>query len=173
MKKPEVKKTGKLTNLEIINLYSNLKKLKQVPGLKLNYAISRTIAKLKPLAEAYDMDKLIPKEEDFVEYETTMADKYKEIADGRTKIINNQTGEYEALDLDINSEAVVKARREIQEKYAEAITNRKKDIKEYSEWLLTECEDDYELFKVKMDDVPGTAENLKDIWDVCALLIEE
>ncbi len=47
MKKPEIKKDRKLTNLEVLQLHAELKNLKNAPGLKLNYAISRTIQSIK------------------------------------------------------------------------------------------------------------------------------
>jgi len=178
MKKPEVKKDRKLTNLEIIRLYSDLKNLKSAPGIKLNYAIVRTTQSLKPLVEAYDQERLIPKSESFQEYESAIKKAYETIASAgtgkpKTRIVQTQQGEYETLDIDLNGDEAKQARAKIQEEFYDAIEERKSDVKEYNEWLEKECEDEYNIHKVSVSEMPqNETTDYKALWDVCAMLLE-
>ncbi len=178
MKKPEIKQDRKLTNLEVLQLYAELKNLKNAPGLKLNYAISRTIQSLKPLAEAYDQDKLIPKSEQFRKYEEELRKAYETIASGgsgkpRTRMIQTPSGEFETLDIDINGEEAKQARVKLQEEYSAAIEERKANVREYTEWLNQECEDEYRIYKILPSEMPqDETADYKALWDACILVIE-
>ncbi len=178
MKKPVVKRDRKLTNLEILQLHAELKALRNVPGVKLNYAIARTLQNLKPLVEAYSQDQLIPKSEEFIKYENELKKAYEQFASKgsgapKTKILVTPQGEMESLDIDINSEEVKEARAKLQLKYTKAIEERKAQISEYNDWLGMECEDDYKIWKVDYSEMPQENDNYKQLWDACFILIKE
>ncbi|MFH1118272.1 MAG: hypothetical protein V1775_00505 [Bacteroidota bacterium] len=179
MKKPEIKKDRKLTNLEVLQLYADLKNLKSIPGLKLNYAISRTIQNLKPLTEAFDQEKLIPKSELFKKYEEELRKAYETIASGgsgrpKTRIVQIPTGEFETLDIDINGDEAKQSRAEMQEEYSGAIEERKTDVREYTAWLNQECEDEFRIFMIRLSEMPDSGtEDYKQLWDVCGVMVLE
>jgi len=178
MKKPEIKKDRKLTNLEVLQLHAELRNLKSVTGLKLNYAISRTIQSLKPLAEAYDQEKLIPKSEQFKKYEEELRKAYEGIASGgsgkpKTRMVQTPTGEIETLDIDINGEEAKQARAKLQEEYSVTIEERKSDVREYTSWLNQECEDEFRIHKISFSEMPqNETTDYKALWDACILLVE-
>jgi hypothetical protein len=179
MNKPEIKKNSKLTNLEVLQLHADLKALKIVPGIKLNYAIARTIQNLKPLAEAYSIDLLIPKSEAFLRYEEALRKAYADLsASGgtrpKTRIVQTPGGEYETFDIDINSEEAILLRAKLQMEHSQAIEGRKADVKEYNEWLISECKDKFRIYKVSLSEMPQhELPDYKALWDACSLLIEE
>ncbi len=178
MKKPEVKKDRKLTNLEVLQLHAGLKNLHSVPGIKLNYAISRTIQNLKPLVEAFDQDKLIPKTDGFKKYESELRKAYEVLSSGgkgkpKTRIIQTPNGEVETLNIDINGEEAKEIRARLQEEYFDVIESRKADAKEYNEWLHQECEEEFKIHKVLLSEMPqDETADYKALWDACSLLIE-
>ncbi len=132
----------------------------------------------KPLAEAYDQDKLIPKSEQFKKYEEELRKAYETIASGlggkpKTRIIQTPNGEFETLDIDINGDQAIQARVNLQEKYFAAIEQRKTDVREYNEWLNQECEDEFRIHKISLSEMPqNETEDYKALWDACILLIE-
>lgn len=177
MNKPEIKKDRKLTNLEVLQLHANLKNLKNAPGLKLNYAFSRTIQNLQPLAEAYDQEKLIPKSEQFKKYEEELRTAYEAIASGgsgkpKTRMVQTPSGEFETLDIEINGEEAKQARAKLQEEYSAAIEDRKSDVRDYTEWLNQECEDEFKIHKILPSEMPqDETTDYKALWDACLMLI--
>jgi hypothetical protein len=179
MKKPEIKKDRKLTNLEVLQLHAGLKNLRAVTGLKLNYAISRTIQNLKPLVEAYDQEKLIPKGEAFKKYEQELRKEYEKLASAgggkpKTRIMQTANGEFETLDIDFNGVDAINVRASLQQEYAEAIEQRKADVKEYNDWLNEECGDDVKLHKIQLSEMPqNESEDYKTLWDACHLLVAD
>ncbi|MHC1775727.1 MAG: hypothetical protein AB9834_09970 [Lentimicrobium sp.] len=179
MKKPEIKTNSKLTNLEVLQLYSDLKALKSVPGIKLNYAISRTIRSLKPLAEAFTTEQMIPKSTGFLQYEEALTKAYSDISarggkGPKTRIVQTPAGEYETFDIDINADDVKEARAALQEEHSAAIADRKQDVKDYNEWLMLACEEEFHLHKIALSEIPQfDTIDYKSLWDACALLIED
>ena len=175
---PVIKAKRKLYNWEVMQLYKDLNELKTVNGIKLNYAIHRTKASLKPLAEAYERDKLIPVLDQYKEYDKALADAYKDLTKDKagnpqTRINTGPRGEqYEVPDVDLNSPEAIKVRAQLQAKFADAIADRQQQIKEYNEWLVQECSDDYTLFIISKSDIPDSNENNKQLWDTIAPMIK-
>jgi hypothetical protein len=176
--KPLIKKRVKLFNFEILQLYRDLNDLQVVPGIKLNYAIHRTKAQLKPLVEAYAQDKLIPVLDNYKAFEKELQDAYKKMCrdkDGNllTKVQSTERGEMESMDIDLNSPAVTEIRARIQTKFHNAIETRKEQIRQYNEWLREECSDDYQLFFISKTEMPDNADNTKQLWDAVSPLIKD
>jgi len=179
MNKPEIKKYRKLTNLEVLQLHHDLKSLKAVPGIKLNFAIARTLQSLKPLVEAYDQEKLIPKSKDFLQFEEEIKDGYTALASEggkkpKTKIVQSPAGEYETLDFDINGERAQELRTNLKKKFEKALDDRTHQVTDYNNWLNQECEDEYRVFMVRLSEMPDSnLENYKQLWDICGVMVME
>jgi AAA15 family ATPase/GTPase len=80
-------------------------------------------------------DKLIPKSTEIKEFDTKVAEMYKEVADGKTKNVELDNGKtIESWDIDFeNPEVKAKVEatiKELEETYKEAIEDRKKDIED-------------------------------------------
>lgn len=161
----------KLTNGDILRLHASLSRLKNAPGFKLNYAISRTLKSLAGFPKAYSADRLISKSAEYLNYERDLFAAYQAIS-AKTVVESGPGGEYERLDLDINSEEAKAARAEVQTKYKNALTERQQQEDEYAAWLDEECSDKYEIFKVQVADMPAGDGDHKAVWDACALLID-
>ena len=162
----------KMTNHDVLQLYVRLSALRNVPGFKLNYAISRTLKNLAAFPRAYTKDRLIPKSTSYVEYEKELFDGYKAIAGKGTVIEKTQGAEYERLDLDVNCDAAKAVRAELQEKYSTAIEERQRQEEDYAAWLDEECGDAITIYKVKVSDMPAGDGDYKAVWDACALMID-
>ncbi len=175
MKKPEIKHNRKMTNHEVLVLYHGLKSLKGVSGLKLVYAINRTMRYLKPLAEAFAQEALIPMPVDFKNYQEELKEFYKKsvtTADGTPRIKvdvlpDGQT--MERYDVDFNDRIVVAEKAKIDAKYAAVITAYQAEVNEYNNFLDQECEEEIKLHYVPLKYAPEDKEQ----YDIVAPLIKE
>lgn len=177
--KPVIETSTKLKNWEVQNLFNTLSNLQPVPGIKLNYAIARTILNLKPLVKSFHQDKLIPTLPEYKKYEEELKAMYEGFAKDekghvKTKHSKSPSGEMvEEFDVDINAPEVVKARTELTEKHKKAIDDRKEQAKLYNEWLEQDCEEELKLHKIKREDIPESEQITKNIWVAIDLLIDD
>jgi hypothetical protein len=176
---PKIEQEGKMKNWEVINLHKTLSKMKPVPGIKLNYAIGRTILNLKPLVKSFEQDKLIPVLPEYKKYEDALKAMYEGFAKDengkvKTKVSRSPEGEpIEELDVDINNPDVIKARATLSEVHKEAIEDRKEQAKLYNEFLMEDCIEEIKLHKVAKSEVPDSELITKDVWVIIDPLLSE
>lgn len=175
MKKPQIKKERKLRNIEVLQLYHGLKNLKGLTGIKLVYAVNRTMNWLKPIAEAFAQEELIPMPEGFKKYQQELRELYEKSVtseDGTRKVktVLNQDGmPVETLDVNFNDPKVISGKAAIEKKYSAAIKEYQKDIDEYNQFLNKECEEEVKLCLIPLAYAPDKKEQ----FDVVAPLIKE
>ena len=175
MKTPEIKKSRKLKNIEVLELYHNLKNLKGVQGIKLVYAINRTVSWLKPIAEAFSQDELIPVPDNFKKYQSELREYYEKLAsaeDGskRLRIIQGPDGRpIEQLDVDLSDSKVMSGKSRIDKKHEVAIKAYQAEIDSYNQFLGKECEEEIRLFYIPLAYAPDKKEQ----YDIIAPLIKE
>lgn len=177
---PEVDLKKKPTTNEIFGMYKDLIELKHVPGVEANTSISRTIVSIKPYYEQYTMEKIAQKSEDFEKYEKALEEGLKKFATPKgEKEPRFRTGvkddrEYRQLDIDFNSKEIQKFRSDLEVEYAKAIKEREEQLKQFSEWMNSECTLPIELHKVKMSLMPKNPEtNLKPLFDALFFLFDD
>lgn len=174
MKTPEIKKDRKIRNIEVLELYHGLKNLKGVTGIKLVYAINRTVAWLKPIAEAFSQEELIPVPEGYAKYQQELRQFYEKLAtndDGtrRTRIVSGPDGRpLEQLDISIGDPKVLAGKAKIDKKYEEEIASYQKEIDEYNKFLNAECTEDIRLYFIPLAYAPDKKEQ----YDIVAPLIK-
>ena len=169
MNKVEIKRNREKTVKEAIEMYNRLKNLTGLTGVKLNYAVNRSMLQLQPVCEAFSPDKVIPTSKGYKSYLTALNEAYKALAttDGKTR--TRIAGDNEIFDTDTNSPAAIEIRAELKNKYAKEIDQREKDIQDYSELLNSACPE-FKLFKIKPSDIPEDA--TKEVWDAISDLID-
>jgi hypothetical protein len=175
MKKPEIKKNRKLRNVEVMELYHALKGVKGLQGIKLVYAVNRTVNWLKPIVEAFAQEELIPMPEDINKYQKELREFYERIAkaeDGSRKlktIINNDGMPVELLDIDFNNPFNINGKAEIDKKYDKAIKDYQTEIEKYNLFLDKECEEEIRLYSIPLAYAPDNKEQ----FDIVAPLIKD
>jgi hypothetical protein len=163
MKKPDFKKIIKqenesFTNLELYKFYETLQSIPVLKNIKLWNAINLTISNLEPIYKELHNDKLIPKSEAIKEYDKEIMEFYKEISGGKVinkELPNGKTIESWDIDFD-NSEVASKIEsfiKELEEKYKEAIEERRLDIKAYNEFMEEPFTEKLNLHKVNITDL--------------------
>lgn len=164
-----------MRNIEVLKLHHDLIHLKGVSGIKLVYAIHRTIAWLKPIAEAFSQEKLIPMPEAYAKYQKEIHDFYKKVTtnqDGslRTIMLPGPDGKpVESFDLPFEDPEFLAEKSRIEQKHEKAILEYKKEIEDYNQFLNKECDEEIRIFFIPVAYAP---EN-KDQFDVVAPLIRE
>ena len=119
------------------------------PTLKLNYAISKTEAKIKPVIDAVaKIRKPLPAFAEYQKEQIALAEKHAEKKDGKPVTVDNGT-RYDIKDM----AAFEKALELIRRKHKKAIAEAEKQDKEIAEFL--ESEEEVELHKVALDDFPS------------------
>ena len=157
MKKPEIKRHSRLTNRQVIELFNSLSNLKGVTGKKVLFAISRTLESLRPIAMALDHSKLIPKSEAFSEYENEIR---IEVAAAKEKLIQENPNSPALIQTDSGVELradsfiALSILKRLKEKHKTAIEQYSKDVAEFNQFLENECEEEYELFHISLDEAP-------------------
>ncbi len=137
---------------EILNLYHDLRELRDLSGVKFAYAIARNLSILE--GEIKSLEEAIVPTEEFKVFEKErieLAEKHSnKDKNGSSIKKTNQQGiqEYDIKDMN----AFDKELNKIRKKYKDAIAFREKQYKEYKELLDTDSE--IELYKIKLDDVP-------------------
>lgn len=175
MKTPQITKNKKLRNIEVLELYYGLKSLKGVQGVKLLYAINRTIAWLKPIAEAFSQEELIPAPEGMVAYQKELREFFEKMAmskDGskRFRVVQGADGRpVEQLDVDLSDPVAIAGKAKIDKKYEAIIKAYQAEIEQYNQFLNKECEEEIRLFYVPLAHAPDKKEQ----YDVVAPLIRE
>jgi len=148
MKQVKIKKG--LTKLDVFEIYENLlKAIKVFSGKKILYAINRNINYLKPIIKAMQQVTIIPKSDEFMKYEKELTEGYEKLAtqpDGTIKKISDPTGE--RLDINYYSLEAQELRNTLEKKYRKAIEDRKKDLKEFDEFLNDEFSEQLNLFYI-------------------------
>lgn len=137
-----------MNNNKIIELFNALTKIKDLIGIKFNYAIAKNIATLKPEIEA--IQRSYEATEDFNKYEierVELAKKHSKKGDNDEPLLINGN-QFDIEDL----KAFQTEFNELKEKHKEVITIREKQLKEVEEFLLKES--NIELHKIKMEDIP-------------------
>ncbi len=163
MNKPDFKKLTKkdnesFTNIELYKFYETLQSVPVLKNIKLWNAVNLTISSLEPIYKELNSDKLIPKSDAFKEFDSKVSEMYKEIADGKTKIVELNNGKtIESWDIDFdNPEVKAKVEesiKELEETYKDAIEDRKKDIEEYNKFMQEEFTEKITLYKVTIADL--------------------
>jgi len=175
MKKPQVKKDRKLRNIEVLQLYNALKSLKGVQGIKLVYAINRTVNWLKPVVEAFSQEELIPMPSEFQKYQRELREFYEKSVttqDGikKLKTVFAPDGTpVEQLDVDFKDPVVIAGRVALDKKYDEVIREYQKEIDEYNQFLNKECEEEIKFYIIPLAYAPDKKEQ----FDAVAPLIRE
>lgn len=151
-----------MKNQELFTLYQGLKNL-NLTGIKLNFAIIKNMKLLE--AEIESIQKTLKSDEQFEEFEkkrVELLDKYGLKRNGNFVLENNQVVLKDAEGFD-------KEFSVIQEQYADVISSRLKQLKEYSE--LLQQENDIQLKKIDISWMPEDIET-KDM-NILYPLIEE
>jgi hypothetical protein len=161
-----------------------LASLKHVPSCAVNTAISITILSLKPLYEAFQQDKVIPKSEEYLAYEKKLKETYEELSRAeiketkvktapKTQVFYTERGdEFKALDIDYNSPEVIMKRATIEGEFAKAIQERKDQLKDYNEWMDKECVANYELQKINISLMPKGDGDYKELFDAVQPMLD-
>lgn len=177
MKRPDFKTLEpSIRNIDIINLHAELSEAQGMKGTALIYAVSRTIAKLKPLVEAMGIDKCIPQSEKFKEFNKELHEIHKKYSDEKMKMLPRPDGKgmaevYEFPwtgnnDNDVKRKAWMTEVEKLRKKYKDAIDEREKEIQEYNNFLqepFPEMINDY-LHKISKEKIEGceVPESLRD-----------
>jgi len=175
MNTPQIIKNRRMRNIEVLELYHGLKNLKGVQGIKLVYAINRTIAWLKPIAEAFSQEVLIPVPESYRKYQQEMREFYEKMVtneDGskRIRIVEGPNGQpLEQLDINLSDPKVAAGKSKLDKKHEKAIVDYQKDIDDYNEFLRKECEEEIKLYMIPLAYAPDKKEQ----YDIVAPLIRE
>lgn len=151
-----------MKNQELFTLYQGLKNL-NLTGIKLNFAIIKNMKLLE--AEIESIQKALKSDEKFEEFEkkrVELLDKYGLKKNGNFVSENNQVVLKDAEGFD-------KEFSVIQEQYADIISSRAQQLKEYSE--LLQQENDIQLKKIDISWMPEDIET-KDM-NILYPLIEE
>jgi|GEM_PF-6440509 len=173
METPEIKRTEKLTNGEVVELYHNLNNIQGLKGKSVLYAVSKTKSSLKPLVRAFDHYKMVPKPERFAEYENEIK---KAVAAAREKLVKEDPGhpalvktESGIIELRADSVEAQEIAERLKNKYSEVIEEYTKAIKEYNKFLDQECTEDYTITKFPFADAPEE----QDKFEALFLLIKD
>lgn len=175
MKTPHIKKSNKIRNIEVLEMYHGLKNLKGIEGIKLVYAINRTVAWLKPIAEAFSQEELIPIPDGYKKYQAELREFYEKMVtneDGskRTRVVQGPDGKpMEQLDVSFSDPKVIAGKAKIDKKHEKAIADYQKDIEEYNQFLNKECEEEIRLFMIPLAYAPDKKEQ----YDVIAPLVKD
>jgi DNA repair exonuclease SbcCD ATPase subunit len=130
------------------------------PTLKLNYAISKTEAKIKPVIDAITkIRKPLPEYAKFMQEQVKIAEAHAEKKDGKPVTLDNGS-RYDIRDLP----ALEKATEPLRRKYKKAIAEYEKQNAEIEKFLDTE--EEIEIHKVALDDLPAEMHRgiFKAIW---------
>ncbi len=145
-----------MKNRELLELYRGLSGIKNILGVRINYAIVKNINKIREESESFEKI-ILP------------SDKYKEYDLKRIEIVKKHTkknekgeplfmlddpstgaGRYDVEDgWDFNQDQEI---IDLKKEYADEIEKRESQIKEYDK--LLEEESHLELFKIKLDIIP-------------------
>lgn len=175
MKTPHIKKDRKFKNIEVLELYHGLKNLKGVQGIKLVYAINRTIAWLRPIAEAFSQEELIPMPESYKKYQQELREFYEKMVtneDGskRTRVVAGPDGRpLEQLDVSFSDPKVIAGKAKIDKKHEQAIKDFQQDIDEYNAFLNKECDEEVRLYYIPL----ALAPEAKEQFDIVSPLIKD
>ena len=137
-----------ITRQELLELWHGLPALANLKGFKLGYAVARTKAKLKPEIEA--LDEALKPDTAFQQYEEkrmALCRKYvQKDAQGQPVVSGNEFvfGE--------NREAFDAEMAPLQEEYAQAIEDRKKQTEDYVAGLKEPIT--VEVHQIALEDVP-------------------
>jgi len=156
-----------MKNKEILQLYNALQDVSNLSGVKFAYAVSRNINKVKPTLNSLE-EAINPKEEykEFESKRVELAKKYAKKNENGEPVTNtdldNNTKTYEIE----NQKAFQKEMTKLQKEYAQAITNREKQIEEYKNLLEEETQIDF--YKIKKENLPEdiTAQQLTGIFAI-------
>jgi hypothetical protein len=145
MKRPQLKQLKyEVTNHDVLDLYSKILNAQGLKGTPLIYAVSRTIAKLRPVVDALSDEKCIPESEAHRTFTKELHDIHKKHSGGKMKTTTSNDGyTVEVYDFPwLSSKDHEQARQQwmsetkkLKEKFREAISEREKEIKEYNEFL--------------------------------------
>lgn len=148
-----------MTNNKLTELYESLLAIKGYRGVKFNYAVAKNIGILEPEIRSFEKSiEILPDYSEYDKERVALAEKMakkdelgKPILAGNKYDIENMAEFNEAL-------------KTIQETHKEAISNRDKQIEEYTH--LMDAETKIELFKIEIDQIPEdiTTEHMKAIY---------
>ncbi len=162
-----------MTNEEYRKNYIVLRDVKGLEGLKLLFARSRTLSSMRTLAEDSDPEKVIPLAEDFKAYEEELRLLYTKhcTIDGvlktKTDVVNGKP--IESFDINLSDPILKKDKAKLDAKFQEAIDFRKKQEKEYKEFLATEVKDMPKLFLFPLSYAPETQAQ----FDAVAFILQD
>lgn len=155
---PEIKKTNKLTNGEVLELFHNLNDIKGLKGRSVLLAVLKTKASLKPIAKAFSHSAMVPKPEKFSEYENEIK---KAVSAARERLVKEDPGHPALVKVDSGIFELRADSVEAQEiaismknKYSEVIEEYTKAIKEYNQFLDKECTENYTITKFPLCEAP-------------------
>jgi hypothetical protein len=147
----------KMKNKEIKEIYEGLQQVSgNIQGVRINYAISRTIRHLKPIAESLD-DAIKPSEQ-YIEFEqkrVEMMEKYCD-RDDKGNPMKEVIGKSVQYSITQKLGQFQKALETLSKPYKKAISQREKQIADYALLLEKECEETVKLHMISLDDVPET-----------------
>lgn len=143
---------------EIVDLYNGLSVIKDLKGVKLNYAIAKNISLLEPEVKA--LQKAHMSSDSFQEYEkkrVEIAEKYAKKEENGNPIIVNDNYILE------DKYGFTKEVEKLNKEYKKTIDERKAQMEEVDKLLLEEVP--IELHKITLDDIPNdvTTEQMKSI----------
>lgn len=145
MKKPKLKDvSSKPTNGDILTLYTILiTGEKNAKGTKLVYALSRTIGKLKPVAEALSREKCIPESDTYKDYLKKLDELNQKSSNGKIVVVGDRQHYdfpwfYDPAKYAGAQQVHTAAFEKLKATFKEAIDERDSQIKEYNEFLNEE-----------------------------------
>jgi hypothetical protein len=163
MNKPDFKKITKkdndsFTNIELYKFYETLQSIPVLKNIKLWNAVNLTISSLEPIYKELKDEKLIPKSEMIKEFDTKIAEMYKELSGGKTKTVELSGGKtMESWDIDFDNPdiriKIEETMKELEEVYKDDLNTRKSDIKEYDNFMLEPFTEKLTLYKVSIADL--------------------
>jgi len=156
-----------MKNIELINLYANLKELKELTGVKFSYAIAKNIKIIENEIENINASLKQTKEEE--EYNK----KYKEICikhsikDDNGEPIVKREGNYESYSFD-NKELFDIDIENLRKENKEVLELIKEKEKNYNKFLNEEISNDIKLFKIELQYIPEniTTEQMNNIFEI-------
>lgn len=147
----------KMKNREIKEIYEQLQQVSgNMQGVRINYAISRTIRHLKPMAES--LDEAIKPSDEYLEFEqkrVELMEKYCDRDDqgNPRKEIFGKSVQYSITQ---KLGQFQKALEALSKPYKKAITQREKQLADYAGLLDKQCEEPLKFHMISLDDVPET-----------------
>lgn len=146
------------TNEDIRRIYIRLDRVKGLEGIRVLYARDRTLRSLKDIYETTDPDSRIPLSDDFKAYEEKLREIYTKYAtkDGTVQTRTEMVGGVpsEVLSFDPNDPALKKEKAKLDKEHHTAIEFRKKQEKEYREFLQDEVKEEVKLFRIPLSLAP-------------------